>query len=101
MLDAMRRGVANLFAKLLLGLLLVAFAVWGVSDYIVRGPAQGGPLATVGKTQITVDDFKHAYQQEMQRAAVVAGGSEDDLRRVGLRAGPRTQAAIASLGLAA
>ena len=27
--------------------------------------------------------------------------SEDDLRRVGLRAGPRTQAAIASLGLAA
>jgi peptidyl-prolyl cis-trans isomerase D len=66
MLDAMRRGVANLFAKLLLGLLVVAFAVWGVNDYLGRGPAQGGPLATVGKTQITVDDFKQAYQQEVQ-----------------------------------
>jgi peptidyl-prolyl cis-trans isomerase D len=66
MLDAMRRGVANLFVKLLLGLLVVAFAVWGVSDYIVRGPAQGGPLATVGMTQISVDDFKQAYQQEVQ-----------------------------------
>ena len=40
--------------------------MWGVGDYLVRGPTQGGPLATVGKTQISVDDFKHAYQQEVQ-----------------------------------
>ena len=67
MLDAMRRGVANLLAKILLGLLIVAFAVWGIGDYVVRRPAQSA-LATVGKTQITVDEFRQAYQDEMQAA---------------------------------
>jgi len=66
MLDAMRRGVANLFTKVLLGLLIIAFAVWGIGDYIVRGPSQGGPLATVGRAQITVDEFQQAYREEMQ-----------------------------------
>lgn len=66
MLDTMRRGVANLFAKVLLGLLVVAFALWGIGDYLGRGPSQTGPLATVGKTQITADDFKHAYQLELK-----------------------------------
>jgi len=69
MLDAMRRGVANLFTKLLLGVLIIAFAVWGIGDYIVRGPAQGGPLATVGTTQITADEFRQAYRDELQSIA--------------------------------
>src|SRR5262245_37208071 len=69
MLDAMRRGVANVLAKILLGLLIVAFAVWGIGDYIVRGPRAGGALATVGSTQITVDDFKQAYKDEMRAIA--------------------------------
>jgi peptidyl-prolyl cis-trans isomerase D len=66
MLDAMRRGVASLFSKLLLGLLIIAFAVWGIGDYIARGPQQGGALASVGKTQITLDEYKQAYNIEMQ-----------------------------------
>src|SRR5512138_2101141 len=65
MLDAMRRGVANLLAKLLLGLLILAFAVWGIGDYIVRGPQQGA-LATVGKTKISEEDLKQAYNEEVQ-----------------------------------
>ena len=32
MLDAMRRGAVNWLAKVLLGLLIVAFALWGVAD---------------------------------------------------------------------
>ena len=66
MLDSMRRGVANIFAKVLLGLLVIAFALWGIGDYLGRGPSQTGPLATVGKTQITADEFKHAYQLELK-----------------------------------
>lgn len=65
MLDAMRRGVASLFAKLLIGLLILAFAVWGIGDYIVRGPQQGA-LATVGKTKISEEDLKQAYNEEVQ-----------------------------------
>jgi peptidyl-prolyl cis-trans isomerase D len=65
MLDAMRRGVANLLTKVLLGLLILAVAVWGIGDYIVRGPARGGPLATVGKTEISAEDFQQAYKEEL------------------------------------
>jgi peptidyl-prolyl cis-trans isomerase D len=68
MLDAMRRGVANLLAKVLLGLLIIAFAVWGIGDYLVRGPQQGA-LATIGKTQISVDEYKQAYNIDMQLEA--------------------------------
>jgi peptidyl-prolyl cis-trans isomerase D len=69
MLDAMRRGVANVFTKILLGLLIVAFAVWGIGDYIVRGPSRGGALATVGSKEITVDDYQRAYRDEVQLIA--------------------------------
>jgi peptidyl-prolyl cis-trans isomerase D len=69
MLDAMRRGVANVFTKILLGLLIVAFAIWGIGDYIVRGPSNSGALATVGKTQITVNEFQQAYKDELQSIA--------------------------------
>jgi peptidyl-prolyl cis-trans isomerase D len=65
MLDAMRRGVANLLAKVLLGLLILAFAIWGIGDYIVRGPQQGA-LATVGKVQISEEDLRQAYNEELQ-----------------------------------
>jgi peptidyl-prolyl cis-trans isomerase D len=72
MLDAMRRGVANLLAKLLLGLLIIAFAVWGIGDYLVRGPQQGA-LATVGNTEISTDEYKQAYAIEMQVVAEKLG----------------------------
>jgi peptidyl-prolyl cis-trans isomerase D len=73
MLDAMRRGVANLFAKVLLGLLVIAFALWGIGDYLGRGAGQAGPVATVGSMKITVDDFKHAYKQEIQSVSEKLG----------------------------
>src|SRR5262245_16495199 len=69
MLDAMRRGVANLFVKLLLGLLIMAFALWGHGDYVIRGPSQGGALATVGRTEISRDEFRRYYRDGMQRMA--------------------------------
>jgi peptidyl-prolyl cis-trans isomerase D len=73
MLDAMRRGVANLLAKVLLGLLIVAFAIWGIGDYIVRGGSQQGALATIGKTQISADEYKQALNIEMQLATEKLG----------------------------
>jgi peptidyl-prolyl cis-trans isomerase D len=66
MLAAMRRGVANLLVKVLLGLLIFALALWGIGDYIVRGPQRGGMLASVGKTSISLEDYKQAYTIEMQ-----------------------------------
>lgn len=63
MLDAMRRGAVNWLAKLLLGLLIIAFAVWGVAD-VFRGYGRG-TLARIGSTEITVDQYRQAYQDEL------------------------------------
>ena len=63
MLDSLRRGALNWFAKGLLGLLVIAFAVWGIGD-VVRNVGRG-TLATIGSSQITVDDYRQAYQDEM------------------------------------
>lgn len=67
MLDSMRKGVANWLAKFLLALLIVAFAVWGIGDY-VRSVGRGS-LAKIGDTEITADAFRQAYQEEMNNIA--------------------------------
>ena len=63
MLDSLRRGALNWFAKGLLALLVVAFAVWGIGD-VIRNVGRG-TLATIGGSQITVDEYRQAYQEEM------------------------------------
>ena len=64
MLDQMRRGVSNIFTKFLLALLIVAFAVWGIGDVALRSGQNA--LATVGSTEITTEEFRQAYQDEVQ-----------------------------------
>ena len=63
MLDSLRRGALNWFATGLLGLLVIAFAVWGIGD-VIRNVGRG-TLATIGGSQITVDEYRQAYQDEM------------------------------------
>jgi peptidyl-prolyl cis-trans isomerase D len=63
MLEALRRGVKGIFIKLLLGLLIIAFAVWGVAD-VFQGRGQGA-LAKIGKTEISTDAFQQALQVEI------------------------------------
>jgi peptidyl-prolyl cis-trans isomerase D len=63
MLDAMRRGAVNWLAKILLGLLIIAFAVWGVAD-VFRNYGRG-TLARIGNTEISLEDYRQAYQDEL------------------------------------
>ena len=67
MLDAMRRGAQSWAAKILFGILVLSFAVWGVAD-MIRGIGRG-ELATVGPQEITVAQFQQAYQNEMNAFA--------------------------------
>jgi peptidyl-prolyl cis-trans isomerase D len=63
MLDAMRKGAVNWFAKGLLGLLVVSFGVWGIGDYIRKiGHTY---VARIGDTEISPDQYRQAYQDEM------------------------------------
>ena len=49
----------------LFGFLIVSFAIWGIGD-IFRGVG-ADDVATVGKTDISVEQFRTAYQNELQR----------------------------------
>ena len=72
MLDAMRRGALNWLSKILLALLVVAFAVWGVAD-VFRGYGRG-TLARIGNTEISVDEYRQAYQEELASIQRRMGG---------------------------
>ncbi len=63
MLDALRRGSTGLVAKLLLGLLIISFAVWGIAD-VFTGFSRGA-VASVGDAKITVSDFDRVLRSEL------------------------------------
>lgn len=65
MLEAMRRGAQTRVAKLLFGLLVLSFGIWGVHD-VFRGWGRGA-VAKVGGTAISDQEFRRAYQDELDR----------------------------------
>lgn len=71
MLDTLRRGAGNWLAKGLLGLLVIAFAAWGVAD-VFRGYGAGS-IAKVGSTEIGIEQFQTAYQNEMNQISSQIG----------------------------
>jgi peptidyl-prolyl cis-trans isomerase D len=64
MLQTLRKGAASWVAKLFLGLLVISFAIWGIGD-IFRGFGRHH-LATVGSTEITIENFRQLYNQRLQ-----------------------------------
>ncbi|OYW53563.1 MAG: peptidylprolyl isomerase [Hyphomicrobium sp. 32-62-53] len=67
MLDALRRGSTGLIAKLLLGLLILSFAVWGIAD-VFTGFSRGA-VATVGDAKISVTDYDRVLRAEIDGLA--------------------------------
>lgn len=65
MLNQMRSVSANFLAKLLLALLILSFAVWGIGD-MARAPTHNAAVAEVGNSTITVSRFQQAYQREIE-----------------------------------
>lgn len=64
MLDALRKAAGTWVAKLLLLLLVVSFAVWGVSGQIAGGLG-GSNVVTVGGTKVSVTDYRLAYDRQL------------------------------------
>jgi peptidyl-prolyl cis-trans isomerase D len=63
MLDALRRGATGLLAKILLSLLILSFAVWGIADVFTG--FNRGSVATVGDSTITAPDFDRVLRTEL------------------------------------
>ncbi|MEZ5842276.1 MAG: SurA N-terminal domain-containing protein [Hyphomicrobiaceae bacterium] len=67
MLETLRRGATGWIAKILLGLLILSFAVWGVADMITGRSST--TLARVGDLKISESEFRDAQQLQMDLIA--------------------------------
>ncbi|EOD54516.1 peptidylprolyl isomerase [Aeromonas molluscorum] len=65
MLDKLREGAQGTVAKVILGLIILSFALAGVGSYL-NGPARTAP-ATVNGTEISQQALENAYRNERAR----------------------------------
>lgn len=65
MLEQMRAMAKSPVAIVLIGLLILSFAVWGISD-VFRG-GQGDAVVVVGPNKVSVQDYAVAWDRELNR----------------------------------
>lgn len=64
MLTWLRGKTGSLMVKLLLGLLVISFAVWGISGQIFTGV--GNHVAQIGNTRVSANEYRLAYDRQIQ-----------------------------------
>src|SRR5262245_55518854 len=64
MLDVLRNAAGTWVAKALLLLLVVSFAIWGVSGKLA-GSMTGNSVVTVGGTHIAPNEYRLAYDRQL------------------------------------
>lgn len=82
--NATRNWLGRLITGILLGLIAISFAVWGIGD-IFRGFGTS-TVAKVGSTEIGVERFRQSYNEQMQRLIRQVGKPipADQARALGL-----------------
>ena len=63
MMDTMRSMASGWIAKILMGLLVLSFAVWGIADMFTNFGR--GAVATVGDTEINANDYRSELYKEV------------------------------------
>jgi peptidyl-prolyl cis-trans isomerase D len=64
MLKEIRSSVAGWAVKILMGVLIASFMMWGVTDFLRVAPES--TVAEVGNREITIRDFQLAFQRQVQ-----------------------------------
>jgi len=88
MLRGIRKASANWLGRavmgVVMGLLAVSFAVWGIND-IFRGFGRS-TLAKIGGTEIPIEQFRRVYNERLQRAGREIGHplSTEEASKIGL-----------------
>ena len=88
MLTQMRALSQNLFGRaimaVVLGFIILSFAVWGIGDRFTNFNAD--QLVSVGATKISVEDYRTAYQNELQQLQEKAkrGITNTEAKRMGV-----------------
>jgi peptidyl-prolyl cis-trans isomerase D len=70
-LDSLRKGATRLLGLILMGLLVISFAVWGIAD-IFRGYG-GQTLVSVGDTEIDQQEYLRAQRDVLRSMGQTAG----------------------------
>jgi peptidyl-prolyl cis-trans isomerase D len=73
MLTSIRSKSTGLVAKILFGLLIVAFALWGIGDIFSHDQA-AKPVATIGSIKYSQNEFRRDLKQAMDRFAAQMQG---------------------------
>ena len=64
MAESIGGKIRNVMVAILIGLLVVAFAVWGVNDVFTQ--RAGNSVLTVGDAKVTSQEFEDAFERELQ-----------------------------------
>ena len=70
-LDTLRKGAARTFGLILVALLVVSFAVWGIADIFTGYGRQ--TLIEVGDTEISPEDYQRVQQEVLRAMSQDAG----------------------------
>ncbi len=65
LMSKLREGAGGWIAKVLLGMLIVAFGIWGIADVFRGFGAQD--VAVIGSTKIGIEEFRRIYTDRLQQ----------------------------------
>ncbi len=71
MLQDIRDRATSWVAYVIIGLLILSFALWGIGEYFGGGPAR--PVATINRNEITSQQFNQQVQQRKQVLQSILG----------------------------
>ncbi|MGQ0677309.1 MAG: SurA N-terminal domain-containing protein [Rhodospirillales bacterium] len=85
MLQSIRSKATSWVIKILFGILIVSFAIWGIGD-ILRGPGAQATVAQVGDISISAQELNNEFRTQIDRLRPVFGGNldTDKARQLGL-----------------
>ena len=84
MLETLRKGTGSWMVKILLGLLVLSFAAWGIGDIFTGGGDNS--VATIGDTKITPNQYRDAYQSRVRQMSSRFGKqlNNEEARQLGI-----------------
>lgn len=83
MLEAIREHAQGWIARIILGLIIVSFAIWGLEGYL-SGDGKEPAVATVGDSEISQSEFSDALKQQREALGIPpdqAGEVDSQLRK--------------------
>lgn len=84
MLEAIRKRSASFLVKLLFGLLVLSFGLWGIADVFSPGQSDNW-VAEVGDVRVSAATASNEYQRELRRLNTAFGNiDQEQARALGL-----------------